>query len=1048
MTAKIDFPHLCVIVAIHRPDADQLTQLFASLQQQAAPLDSLIAVIADGTSGELVRQLAHTAGLPLRLSLPSDTLDAVRAFEYGLAEALAYCPADSLFALCDQDDIWHPERLAQGAARLAAQPKAMLVHSDARVVDSDGTLIAPSLFAIERRLRAPCLRDLLYRNTVTGMTVLMRRPLVELALPFPRQVGVYFYHDLWLALLAASVGEIGFIRKALVDYRQHDGNVMGIVNRRQAAIRRRLPDMNWVRREAAAYGIARYLAHSVYARLASTGTSFAPGRAAQLRPYLARIRGVGFHLLDAAGFMLRGNLGLARLAIGQGVISTGRVLWGAKRAGSEGLRESLQHFDNRLFSLAPGVLPEPLHAGTPTTRPSASLIDRRKDPRWTPVFSAHIPTLCILVPTLNPSEIFAGIATALDIGLGLAGRGHQVRFIATDLPVAAASVSLAFLRRRLTDAQMAQGAAERITLNCGVTEANMLHHKADRFVATAWWSAFVAQKLIERYDFAQSKFHYLIQDYEPNFYSWGSEFADAQASYQLRFVPIFNTSTLRSYFEAQGYPFAKPDSLTFRPSIDIDRYANGVRSETSPERRRIALYGRPEVARNMFPTAIEVLARFVQAKGLTAENVEIVSVGMAHLNVTLPSGVKIISKGKLPFEEYPKFLLGIDIGLSLMLSPHPSHPPLEMAASGVRVVTNSFATKDLSTLTKAILSAAPDADALLAALEQAWDTPAPTPEDRRIDLSPLGQSLDQMLDALSATLVQTDGHQRPPRKKIIVHIGAPKCGSTFLQRALLKNRDRLTAAGISYPHDGGGHPGNAPTLAPITAARMLADMGANHTLIYSHEDLLVDWVNARSFLAAADAVDMDVQIVAFLRPFSQLIFGTYSQVLKQSFDTFLTERQAYEGRNFEDFALHIHQRFRFELFLLSWRRQLSDTPLILDPHTDIRATFEAMLNRPDLDWNVHPHLTNLSLRVEDCEAIASAINDQTCSPEDVRALFLAAHHNSGLPDKGRSAERINMIETLFAPSSEILKDKLGYFGSNSAPAAGLGSGPIDLPASS
>lgn len=39
-----------------------------------------------------------------------------------------------------------------------------------------------------------------------------------------------------------------------------------------------------------------------------------------------------------------------------------------------------------------------------------------------------------------------------------------------------------------------------------------------------------------------------------------------------------------------------------------------------------------------------------------------------------------------------------------MISPHPSYPPLEMAAYGLEVVTNSFNNKDLSLLTGNITS--------------------------------------------------------------------------------------------------------------------------------------------------------------------------------------------------------------------------------------------------------------------------------------------------------------------------------------------------------
>lgn len=1016
--------HVCVVIAVFRPVEEQLDELFASLAAQSRHPDTVLAVISDCISATTATTLAQKHGLPLVLAEPAETLDSVRAFEFGLTQGLIHCPPETYFALCDQDDIWHPDRLQKGITVLDTQPGTMLVHSDARVVDQQGQLIAPSLFKMERRLKSPRLRDLLYRNTVTGMTTLMRRSLVELALPFPRQSGVYFYHDLWLALLAAATGEIALIRQPLVDYRQHAGNVMGAVDRRRKVLRRRLPDASWLRREASSYGLARYLAHSVYARLSCTGTSFAKGKASQLRPYLARIRGLGAHLADSVRFLMTGNTGLARLAAGQAAVSAGRLTWGLKRSLTLGLSDSLQRFDDRLYSLAPGVQPEALHQNLSESEKASSYIDQRKEPRWTPAFTAKDPALCILVPSLNPSEIFAGIATAIDIGLDLAARGHRIRFIATDLPVSAAATSLAFLCRRISQEQATSGAAERITINCGVTAGTITHHRGDRFLATAWWSAFAAQKLIDRFGFTDRDFLYLIQDFEPNFYAWGSEFADAMASYDKRFTPIFNTTLLRDYFIAQGFSWARPDSLTFGPSIDIDRYARGPRPEGAGQKRRIALYGRPEVARNLFPTGIEVLTRLVQDLGLTPADVEIISVGLKHAPIDLANGVKINSLGKLPYEDYPNFLLNVDIGLSLMLSPHPSHPPVEMAASGVRVVTNSFANKDLSLLTPAILSAPPDADRLLEQMKRAWEMPPPTVEDRNINLSSLGPPMARMLDSLTKRFAMPG--TTPRQRRVILHIGAPKCGSTFLQRALLANRAALESAGIRYPHSGTGHPGNAPSLPALDRDRILADLGDGHTLIYSHEDLLSAWRHGPAFKAACEAEGLTVQVVVFLRPFSQLLFGTYSQVLKQRFEEFLTARRAYDGRSFEEFAEQAHGRFRIDLFLQRWQAVFPDHPLLLAPHTAIQPTIEALLGGVGLDWSVDPHLTNRSLRVEDCDAIAAAMADPARSEEDLRKMLREAHGNIALEDKGRSPERIAMIETMFEESYRVLSEDFGY----------------------
>ena len=50
-------------------------------------------------------------------------------------------------------------------------------------------------------------------------------------------------------------------------------------------------------------------------------------------------------------------------------------------------------------------------------------------------------------------------------------------------------------------------------------------------------------------------------------------------------------------------------------------------------------------------------------------------------------------------------------------------------------------------------------------------------------------------------------------KKVILHIGAPKCGSTYLQKVMLKNQENLISKGFYYPTPPGEHPGNASDLS-------------------------------------------------------------------------------------------------------------------------------------------------------------------------------------------------------------------------------------------
>jgi hypothetical protein len=74
------------------------------------------------------------------------------------------------------------------------------------------------------------------------------------------------------------------------------------------------------------------------------------------------------------------------------------------------------------------------------------------------------------------------------------------------------------------------------------------------------------------------------------------------------------------------------------------------------------------------------------------------------------------------YEAYGALLGSSDVLLSLMLSPHTSYPPLEMAAAGGLVVTNTYGPKTaeaLSAISTLIRAATPDVDALVSVLSDA-----------------------------------------------------------------------------------------------------------------------------------------------------------------------------------------------------------------------------------------------------------------------------------------------------------------------------------------
>lgn len=133
---------------------------------------------------------------------------------------------------CDQDDLWLPRKIElslekmKQMERVVGKDTPILVHSDAKVVDQNLSLISGSLWRYQNihPKKRQSLNRLLVQNIVTGCTVIINRPLRDRALPIP---DTAIMHDWWLALVASAFGVIGYIEQPTMLYRQHHSNTIG-----------------------------------------------------------------------------------------------------------------------------------------------------------------------------------------------------------------------------------------------------------------------------------------------------------------------------------------------------------------------------------------------------------------------------------------------------------------------------------------------------------------------------------------------------------------------------------------------------------------------------------------------------------------------------------------------------------------------------------------------------------------------------------------------------------------------------------------------------
>lgn len=204
----------------------------------AAQLESLAAqttlpselVVSDDCSEDatvrLVRDFAGSAPFPVRILSHATRL----GFRDNFMRAVAHCRAE-LVAFCDQDDVWEPDKLSV-MAPVFRDPDVLLVYHNASLIDANGRLTgrlyrsgAEAIVTYPPLSRHPWL-------VVPGFTQVFRRDLMRFAgfhaasrdADWPEET---LAHDRWFFLLASVFGQIVFLGRPLVRYRQHHASTFG-----------------------------------------------------------------------------------------------------------------------------------------------------------------------------------------------------------------------------------------------------------------------------------------------------------------------------------------------------------------------------------------------------------------------------------------------------------------------------------------------------------------------------------------------------------------------------------------------------------------------------------------------------------------------------------------------------------------------------------------------------------------------------------------------------------------------------------------------------
>ena len=222
-------PQVDILLATYN-GARYLPELLRSLEAQEG-VPWRVIVRDDGSTDHtpvLLRKWA--SNLADQVEILEDDLGGLGAS--GNFAALLNVSSAPRFMFCDQDDVWMAGKVARlydvvdtAENKLPAEVP-IYAHSDLRVVDQTLRTLHPSFWHYQalNPNKGRSLKHLLIENVVTGGASIGNAALRRRALPIPKSARM---HDWWLALVAAAFGEIYYLPKATVLYRQHTGNVLG-----------------------------------------------------------------------------------------------------------------------------------------------------------------------------------------------------------------------------------------------------------------------------------------------------------------------------------------------------------------------------------------------------------------------------------------------------------------------------------------------------------------------------------------------------------------------------------------------------------------------------------------------------------------------------------------------------------------------------------------------------------------------------------------------------------------------------------------------------
>lgn len=199
-----------------------------SILNQSYPINELL-ISDDASQDDTIQILESLAKKDSRISIRRNQVNL--GFTANFEQALCWAQ-NELIAIADQDDIWNPDKLSV-LVNLLDENTSLIYCDSVRFREQIPLQANPS--TRNRKISGNNPKKIAVFNTVSGHAMLIKKSLLEKALPFPKGV----FYDWWLAIVAMSVSQVQFVPEVLVYQRVHDQNVTACSGPTEKELRKR-----------------------------------------------------------------------------------------------------------------------------------------------------------------------------------------------------------------------------------------------------------------------------------------------------------------------------------------------------------------------------------------------------------------------------------------------------------------------------------------------------------------------------------------------------------------------------------------------------------------------------------------------------------------------------------------------------------------------------------------------------------------------------------------------------------------------------------------